>query len=111
MSRGYERRESKLMGRTYDVLTMGRSSIDLYAHQIGVPMAEVTSFDAYVGGCPTNISVGTRRLGLHFVLKPGWHVYWRYPGDAGAAPQVAVFAGGSQTPAPSTVRRCGPMSR
>ena len=52
----------------YDVLTMGRSSIDLYAHQIGVPLTEVTSFDAYVGGCPTNISVGTRRLGLRSVL-------------------------------------------
>src|SRR5882672_10199087 len=25
----------------YDVLTMGRSSIDLYAHQIGVPLTEV----------------------------------------------------------------------
>jgi 5-dehydro-2-deoxygluconokinase len=53
---------------TFDVLTMGRSSIDLYAHQIGVPMTEVTSFDAYVGGCPTNISVGTRRLGLRSAL-------------------------------------------
>src|SRR5213594_263776 len=39
----------------FDVLTMGRSSIDLYAHQIGVPITSVTSFDAYVGGCPTNI--------------------------------------------------------
>jgi len=56
------------MSRTYDVLTMGRSSIDLYAHQIGVPMTAVTSFDAYVGGCPTNISVGTRRLGLRSAL-------------------------------------------
>jgi 5-dehydro-2-deoxygluconokinase len=54
--------------RTYDVLCMGRSSIDLYAHQIGVPMPEVTSFDAYVGGCPTNVSVGTRRLGLRSAL-------------------------------------------
>lgn len=52
----------------YDVLTMGRSCIDLYAHQIGVPITEVTSFDAYVGGCPTNISVGTRRLGLQSAL-------------------------------------------
>ena len=52
----------------YDVLAIGRSSIDLYAHQIGVPMTEVTSFDAYVGGCPTNISVGTRRLGLRSAL-------------------------------------------
>ena len=52
----------------YDVLCMGRSSIDLYAHQVGVPITEVTSFDAYVGGCPTNISVGTRRLGLRSAL-------------------------------------------
>jgi 5-dehydro-2-deoxygluconokinase len=56
------------MAPAYDVLTMGRSSLDLYAHQIGVPMTEVTSFDAYVGGCPTNISVGTRRLGLRSAL-------------------------------------------
>jgi 5-dehydro-2-deoxygluconokinase len=53
---------------SYDILAIGRSSIDLYAHQIGVPMTEVTSFDAYVGGCPTNISVGTRRLGLKSAL-------------------------------------------
>jgi len=52
----------------FDVLAMGRSSIDLYAHQIGVPITAVTSFDAYVGGCPTNVSVGTRRLGLRSVL-------------------------------------------
>jgi len=52
----------------YDVLAMGRSCIDLYAHQIGVPITGVTSFDAYVGGCPTNVSVGTRRLGLRSVL-------------------------------------------
>lgn len=53
---------------SYDVLAMGRSSIDLYAHEIGVPITAVSSFDAYVGGCPTNISVGTRRLGLRSAL-------------------------------------------
>jgi 5-dehydro-2-deoxygluconokinase len=52
----------------YDVVTMGRSCIDLYAHEIGVPLIGVKSFDAYVGGCPTNISVGTRRLGLRSAL-------------------------------------------
>ena len=51
-----------------DVLCMGRSSIDLYAHEIGVPITGVRSFDAYVGGCPANVSVGTRRLGLHSAL-------------------------------------------
>src|SRR3972149_6508620 len=49
---------------TYDVLAIGRSSLDLYSNDIGVPFAEIKSFAAYVGGCPTNISVGTRRLGL-----------------------------------------------
>jgi 5-dehydro-2-deoxygluconokinase len=53
---------------TYDVLAIGRSSIDLYAHDIGRAMADVRSFDAYVGGCPTNVSVGTRRLGLRSAL-------------------------------------------
>lgn len=50
--------------RVYDILAMGRSSIDLYANEIGAHFTEIKSFAAYVGGCPTNISVGTRRLGL-----------------------------------------------
>ncbi|MFT5540697.1 MAG: suppressor for copper-sensitivity B [Alphaproteobacteria bacterium] len=31
---------------------------------------------------------GAIRLGLEFNLKPGWHIYWRAPGDAGIPPQV-----------------------
>src|SRR6266850_8531114 len=54
--------------REFDVLLMGRSSIDLYANEIGAPFHEIKNFAAYVGGCPTNISVGTRRLGLRSVL-------------------------------------------
>src|SRR5712692_1239748 len=54
--------------RTYDVIAMGRSSIDLYSNDSGVPFVDITSFAAYVGGCPTNISVGTRRLGLRSAL-------------------------------------------
>lgn len=54
--------------RKFDILLMGRSSIDLYANDIGAPFHEIKSFAAYVGGCPTNISVGTRRLGLRSVL-------------------------------------------
>ena len=53
-----------MAGKTYDVLAMGRSSIDLYSNDIGAPFPDIKSFAAYVGGCPTNISVGTRRLGL-----------------------------------------------
>ena len=54
--------------RTYDLVAMGRSSIDLYSNDVGAPFVDITSFAAYVGGCPTNISVGTRRLGLRPAL-------------------------------------------
>ena len=47
---------------------MGRSSIDLYSNDVGAPFVEIKSFAAYVGGSPTNISVGGRRLGLKTVL-------------------------------------------
>jgi 5-dehydro-2-deoxygluconokinase len=47
---------------------MGRSSIDLYANDVGAPFVDITSFAAYVGGSPTNISVGARRLGLNPAL-------------------------------------------
>lgn len=50
---------------------MGRSSIDLYSNDIGTPFEEITGFSAYVGGCPTNISVGTRRLGVTSALLTG----------------------------------------
>jgi 5-dehydro-2-deoxygluconokinase len=56
------------VNKAYDVITMGRSSIDLYSNDVGAPFVEITSFAAYVGGCPTNISVGTRRLGLRSAL-------------------------------------------
>lgn len=59
------------MSRTYDVLCMGRSSIDLYSNDIGAPFEDITNFAALVGGCPTNISVGTRRLGLKSALLTG----------------------------------------
>lgn len=55
----------------YDLLCIGRSSIDLYSSDIGKPFEEITGFSAFVGGCPTNISVGTRRLGLNSALLTG----------------------------------------
>jgi len=57
--------------RLYDTLHIGRSCIDLYANEIGAPFINIKSFAAYVGGSPTNISVGVRRLGLRSVLLTG----------------------------------------
>lgn len=53
---------------TFDLITMGRSSIDLYANDVGKPFEDIGSFAAYVGGSPTNIAVGAKRLGLEVAL-------------------------------------------
>ncbi len=54
--------------KTFDVTAMGRSGMDLYANDVGADFVDITSFAAYVGGSPTNIAVGTRRLGLNVAL-------------------------------------------
>jgi 5-dehydro-2-deoxygluconokinase len=47
-----------------DVITIGRSSVDLYGQQIGARLEDIGSFAKSVGGCPSNIAIGTARLGL-----------------------------------------------
>jgi 5-dehydro-2-deoxygluconokinase len=47
-----------------DVITIGRSSVDLYGAQVGGRLEDMASFSKAVGGCPTNIAIGTARLGL-----------------------------------------------
>jgi 5-dehydro-2-deoxygluconokinase len=56
------------MNKIYDVITYGRSSIDLYSANIGAPFKDIQSFNAFVGGSPLNMAVGTRRLGLRSAL-------------------------------------------
>lgn len=50
--------------RTLDLITIGRSSIDLYGQQIGGRLEDMASFAKYVGGSPTNTAIGASRLGL-----------------------------------------------
>ncbi len=54
--------------RPLDVICIGRSSVDLYGDQVGGRLEDMLSFSKYLGGCPTNISVGTSRLGLNSAL-------------------------------------------
>jgi len=46
------------------VITIGRSSVDLYGAQVGGRLEDMGSFTKYIGGSPTNIAAGTARLGL-----------------------------------------------
>ncbi len=54
-------------------------------------------------------SSGSRWIGLHFQLDPGWHIYWTNPGDSGEPPKVnwqlpsGVQAGDLQFPAPHRI--------
>ena len=44
------------MSVAFDVLTMGRISVDVYPLQIGVSLREVESFGKYLGGSPANVA-------------------------------------------------------
>jgi len=56
------------MTKDLDLITIGRSSVDLYGAQVGGRLEDMASFQKYVGGSPTNMSVGTARLGLKSAL-------------------------------------------
>ncbi|MEM7045106.1 MAG: 5-dehydro-2-deoxygluconokinase [Pseudomonadota bacterium] len=47
-----------------DVITIGRSSVDLYGAQIGGRLEDMASFKKYIGGSPTNMAAGMARLGM-----------------------------------------------
>lgn len=51
-----------------DILTIGRCAVDFYGNDIGQPLKHAKSFNVYVGGCPANVAVGTRRLGLRSAI-------------------------------------------
>ena len=55
-------------GTPMDVVTIGRSSIDLYGAQIGGRLEDMSSFAKYIGGSPTNTAIGAARLGLRSAI-------------------------------------------
>ncbi|WP_375691784.1 5-dehydro-2-deoxygluconokinase [Pseudooceanicola sp. LIPI14-2-Ac024] len=56
------------MQKKLDLITIGRSSVDLYGDQVGGRLEDMGSFSKYIGGSPTNIAAGTARLGLKSAL-------------------------------------------
>jgi 5-dehydro-2-deoxygluconokinase len=50
-------------GGRYDVLTIGRSGVDLYPLQAGVALEDVTQFGRFLGGSATNVAVAAARHG------------------------------------------------
>lgn len=54
--------------KALDVITIGRSSVDLYGAQVGGRLEDMGSFQKYIGGSPCNMAAGTARLGLKSAL-------------------------------------------
>ena len=50
--------------KQFDLFSIGRVSMDLFAQQIGAEFEDVEGFDTSVGGSPVNIAIGVSRLGL-----------------------------------------------
>lgn len=46
-----------------EVLTVGRSGVDIYPLQAGVGLEDVSTFGKFLGGSPTNVAVAAARLG------------------------------------------------
>jgi 5-dehydro-2-deoxygluconokinase len=51
----------------YDIITVGRVSMDLFALDIGAEFQDITAFETGVGGSPVNIAIGASRLGLRSI--------------------------------------------
>jgi len=50
--------------KPFDVITIGRVSVDVYPHQVGVGLEDVTSFGKFLGGSATNVAVAAAKYGL-----------------------------------------------
>ena len=46
-----------------EVITMGRSGVDLYPLQTGVGLEDVETFGKFLGGSPTNVAVAAAKMG------------------------------------------------
>ena len=88
---------------SYDLITVGRVNMDLFAQDIGAEFADITGFDAAVGGSPSNVAMGTSRLGLNTVAFTGvgedtvGDFVLRYLGDCGVDTTYVVRKPGKRT--------------
>lgn len=57
--------------REFDLITMGRISVDIYPQQTGVGLERVESFGKYLGGSPTNVAVAAAKHGLKSAVITG----------------------------------------
>jgi 5-dehydro-2-deoxygluconokinase len=64
----------------FDVITMGRVSVDLYPEQVDVALEDVRTFQKSLGGSATNVAVAAARLGARsaVITKVGGDPFGNY---------------------------------
>ena len=68
------------MTEQFDVITIGRISVDIYPEQVGVGLEDVTSFAKFLGGSPSNVAVAAARYGRRsaVITRVGEDPFGRY---------------------------------
>jgi 5-dehydro-2-deoxygluconokinase len=68
------------MSERFDVITIGRVSVDLYPDQVGVALEDVRTFQKSLGGSATNVAVAAARLGARsaVITKVGDDAFGNY---------------------------------
>ncbi|MDQ3615478.1 MAG: 5-dehydro-2-deoxygluconokinase [Actinomycetota bacterium] len=68
------------MTEHFDVITLGRISVDVYPEQVGVGLEDVTTFAKFLGGSPTNVAVAAARYGRRsaVITRVGNDPFGRY---------------------------------
>ncbi|MEU4248972.1 5-dehydro-2-deoxygluconokinase [Amycolatopsis sp. NPDC026612] len=92
----------------FEVLTMGRIGVDVYPHQIGVGLEDVTSFGKFLGGSATNVAVAAARYGRRsaVVTKVGADPFGRFARKALAGYAVSDRFVGESAHLPTPVTFC-----
>lgn len=54
-----------------EILTIGRCGVDLYPHEVGVPLEDVKTFGKFLGGSATNVAVASARHGRRTTALTG----------------------------------------
>ena len=59
------------MPTPFDLITIGRISVDLYGSEIGHGLSDPQTFQKAVGGSPTNVAIGAARYGHRTAVVTG----------------------------------------
>jgi 5-dehydro-2-deoxygluconokinase len=88
----------------YDLVSIGRSGVDIYPLDHGVGLEEVRTFQKFLGGSATNVAVAAARYGrsVALVTRTGADPFGRYvrqeAGRLGVDPAFIIAGDGPPTP-------------